>query len=84
MYLFNKTIRYDFDFRKSNLITVGVVKFDMAVTQIDGIIYNDKIEQIGIFNYCNSTLKVIEGDEQLVKQVLENLLEELDKININN
>lgn len=83
MYLFNKTIRYDFDYRDSDLITVGIIVFDGNLIQsINGIIYNDQVEQIGVFSYENNTLKITLGEEVLIQEVLEKLLEELDKINI--
>lgn len=83
MYLFDKTIKYDFDYREQGLITVGMMIFDSNLIQsIDGIIYNDKVEQIGIFSYKNEDLIVKQGDQLLVEKVIENILKELDTINI--
>jgi hypothetical protein len=38
--------------------------------------------RIGSFKYENNSLYIIDGDENLAQEVLNLLLEELDKINI--
>lgn len=82
MYLFDKTISYDFYYTIPEIIIVGTVTYNGNVTHyITGIVYNDKSEQLGIFQYEDYTFKILKGD--LDQKVLEKLLEELDNININ-